>query len=91
MAQHRMGLCQGVRTAAFPPLFGTLLPIPRPSRKAPDGQVYHALNRSVGMMHRLREDADFESFQHDVIEALRRDPIRILSYCVSSNHWHFVV
>jgi hypothetical protein len=26
-----------------------------------------------------------------VIEALRRDPIRMLSYCVLSNHWHFVV
>ena len=42
-------------------------------------------------MHLLRKDADFEAFQHDVIEALRRDPIRMLSYCVLSNHWHFVV
>jgi REP-associated tyrosine transposase len=53
--------------------------------------VYHALNRSVGRMHLLRKDADFETFQHDVFEALRRDPIRMLSYCVLSNHWHFVV
>ena len=42
-------------------------------------------------MHLLRKDADFEAFQHDGVEALRRDPIRILSFCVSSNHWHFVV
>jgi putative transposase len=42
-------------------------------------------------MHLLRKDADFEAFQHDVIEALRRDPIRILSYCILSNDWHFVV
>jgi putative transposase len=54
-------------------------------------QVYHALNRSVGRMHLLRSDADFEAFEHDVIEALRRDPIRMLSYCVLSNHWHLVV
>ena len=42
-------------------------------------------------MHRLRKNADFEAFQHDVIEALRRDPNRIPSSFVLSNHWHFVV
>ena len=42
-------------------------------------------------MHLLRKDADFEAFQHDVIEALRRDPIRILSSCVLSNQYHFAV
>jgi REP-associated tyrosine transposase len=42
-------------------------------------------------MHLLRKDADFEAFRHEVIEALRRDPIRMLSYCVLSNHWCFVV
>jgi hypothetical protein len=31
-------------------------------------------------MHLFRTDADFEAFRHDVIEALRRDPIRMLSY-----------
>jgi hypothetical protein len=41
-------------------------------------------------MHLLRKNADFEAFQHDVIEALRRDPIRILSNCVLSNHWPLV-
>ena len=42
-------------------------------------------------MHIFHRDADLEAFQHDVIEALRRDPIRILSYCILSNDWHFVV
>jgi hypothetical protein len=37
--------------------------------KAPDGQVDHALNRSVGRMHLLRKDADFEAFQRVMIEA----------------------
>jgi hypothetical protein len=39
----------------------------------------------------LRKDVDFEAFQHDVIEALRPDPIRIPSSCVLSNHWCFVI
>src|SRR4051794_35281613 len=65
--------------------------MPRGARKAQDGQVYHVLNRSVGGMHLFHRDADLEAFQHDAIEALRRGPIRILSYCILSNDWHFVV
>jgi hypothetical protein len=42
-------------------------------------------------MHLLRKNADFEAFPHGVIEALRRDPIRIPSSCVLSNQWRFVV
>ncbi len=37
-----------------------------------------------------RED-DFEAFQRVMVEAHQRQPIRVLSYCVLSNHWHFVV
>ena len=70
---------------------GILLPMPRAARKAPGGQVYHVLNRSVGKMHLFGKDADFEAFQRVMIEAHQRHPIRILSYCVLSNHWHFAV
>jgi putative transposase len=53
--------------------------------------VYHVWNRSVGRMHLFRQAADFEAFERVMIEAHRRRPIRILSYCILSNHWHFVV
>jgi putative transposase len=39
----------------------------------------------------FRKDADFEAFQQVMVEANERHPIRILSYCVLSNQWHFVV
>jgi len=42
-------------------------------------------------MNLFRKDADFEAFQRVMIEAYPRHPIRILSYCLLSNHWHFVV
>jgi putative transposase len=42
-------------------------------------------------MHLFDQDTDFEAFQRVMIEAHQRHPIRILSYCVLSNHWHFVV
>ncbi len=70
---------------------GSFRTMPRAARKAPCGQVYHVLNRSVGRMHLFGKNADFEAFQRVMIEAHRRHPIRILSYCVLSNHWHFVV
>ena len=53
--------------------------------------MYHVLNRSVGKMHLFDKDADFEAFQGGMIEAHKRHPIRILSYCILSNHWHFAV
>src|SRR5271157_2356705 len=42
-------------------------------------------------MHLFGKNADFEAFQRVMIEPHQRHPIRILSYCVMSNHWHFVV
>jgi putative transposase len=53
--------------------------------------VYHVLNRSAGRIHLFRKDADFEAFQQVMIEAHERHPIRILCYCVMSDHWQFAV
>jgi putative transposase len=39
----------------------------------------------------FRKQADFEAFERVMVEAHERQPIRILSYCVLSSHWHFVV
>ncbi len=65
--------------------------MPRSARVAPGGLIYHVLNRSAGRMHMFRREGDFEAFERVMIEAHDRYPIRILSYVVMSNHWHFVV
>ena len=65
--------------------------MPRRPRVAPGGLVYHVLNRAVGRMVMFRRDADFEAFERIMQEAHELHPIRILSYCLMSNHWHFVV
>ena len=39
----------------------------------------------------FRKDVDFEAFERVMVEARQRQPIRVLSYCVMSNHWHLVV
>jgi putative transposase len=35
----------------------------------------------------FRKESDFEAFERVMVEAHQRQPIRILSYCVLSNHW----
>src|SRR4051812_2196592 len=65
--------------------------MPRTARKAPAALIYHVLNRSVGRLRLFRSDADFEAFERVMIEAFARCPLPLLSYCVMSNHWHFVV
>jgi putative transposase len=42
-------------------------------------------------MHMFRREADFGAFDRVMIETHQRQPHRILSYCVLSDHWHFVV
>ena len=64
--------------------------MPRAARVAPGGLIYHVFNRSVGRMDLFKKDADFEAFQRVILEAQRRFPVRILAYCIMSNHWHFV-
>jgi putative transposase len=65
--------------------------MPRTARVAPGGQVYHVLNRSVGRQRLFVSRADFEAFERIIFEAHERHPIRILSYALLSNRWHFVV
>jgi putative transposase len=63
----------------------------RKARIAPPGLIYHVMNRTDGRFRMLRRDADFEAFERVLVEAHERRPLRILSYCLMGNHWHFVV
>ena len=39
----------------------------------------------------LRTQKDLAAFEQIILEAHERCPLRILSYCLMGNHWHFVV
>jgi putative transposase len=49
------------------------------------------LNRANGRLRLFRKDEDFLAFEKVLIEAMRRRPVRLLDWCLMSNHWHFVV
>jgi putative transposase len=53
--------------------------------------VYHVLNRGVGRMRLFRKAADFAAMERVMEEAVERTGIRILAYCLMSNHWHFLL
>ena len=65
--------------------------MPRTARKAPGGMVYHVINRGVGKNQLFFNEDDYQSFERVIHETLEKRPMRILSYCLMPNHWHFVL
>jgi putative transposase len=65
--------------------------MPRRSRVAPGGFVYHCLNRAVARLALFEKREDYAAFERVLEEAAQRHPMRILAYCVMPNHWHLVL
>jgi putative transposase len=65
--------------------------MPRRLRHAVGGYVYHVLNRAVGRFTLFPKATDFNAFIRVLTEAHERTPMRLLAYCVMSNHWHLVL
>ena len=65
--------------------------MPRTARVTPGGMVFHVLNRGVGRMRLFRKDRDYEAFEEIVEKTLLTCPMRICSYCLMPNHWHFIL
>ncbi len=63
----------------------------RGPRQAPGGLVYHVLNRAVARLPLFEKPADYAAFLRVLAETLDRFPLRILSFSLMPNHWHFVV
>jgi putative transposase len=65
--------------------------MPRQARNAPGGLVYHVLNRANGRLRLFKKEEDFLAFERVLKLAHEQVPIRILSWCMMSNHWHLVL
>ena len=68
-----------------------LLAMPRRLRVSSGGYAYHVLNRAVGRARIFGKPRDFEAFEEVLVEAKKRLPLRLLAWCVMSNHWHLVL
>jgi putative transposase len=65
--------------------------MPRRTRTGTGGFIFHAINRAAGGWRLFDTDHDFTAFLGILEEGLRITPIRILSYTLMPNHWHFVL
>lgn len=53
------------------------------------GEVYHVLNRANARVTIFMKQKDFEAFENILEEAKDKYLMRILSYQIMPNHWHF--
>lgn len=65
--------------------------MPRRNRFKLHGVAFHVMNRAVRGTTIFRTNRDFEAFATIVREGLSRSTVKVLSYQVLDNHWHFVM
>ena len=65
--------------------------MPRTSRAAVGGMVYHVLNRGNGRMQIFRSPADYQTFAELMVAGKQRADVEIFAFCLMPNHWHLVL
>ena len=65
--------------------------MPRSSRIAPVGLMFHMFNRDVDRMLRFEASGDYGTYEHCLQRAQNVVPMRRWSYCVMPDHWHLVL
>ncbi len=65
--------------------------MPRSRRSSLDAPYFHVINRSVRKAPIFKRPPDYRAFLGVLQEGLDRFPIRLVAFCVLSNHWHLIV
>jgi putative transposase len=65
--------------------------MPRRSRSHLSECYVHVINRSAHKGRLFERSNDYRDFLRILREGLDRYPVRIVAYCLMSNHWHLVV
>ena len=63
----------------------------RTARASQGGFVYHVLNRGNGRTDVFHNDDDYAAFVTLMQEAHEKVPIRLVGYCLMTNHFHLVL
>ena len=65
--------------------------MPRTARASIGGICYHVLNRGNARQAVFHEDEDYQRFVELVQGACARVPMRVLAWCLMSNHFHLAL
>jgi len=65
--------------------------MPRPRRAAEGGLIYRALNRANARLGIFENDEDYTAFERVLAQAVARYDLRLLAYCVITNHFHLLL
>lgn len=65
--------------------------MPRTARQIIGGYCYHVMSRGNGRAKVFHTNSDYLGFLELMHRANSRIPLRLLSYCLMPNHFHFVV
>jgi putative transposase len=65
--------------------------MPRVARGLADGMIYHVINRGNGRQEVFHKDDDFQAFITLLREAKEKHPVKLLGYCLMSNHFHLLL
>ena len=63
----------------------------RTARASQGGYVYYVLNRGNGRGDVFHKDEDFAAFVRLMCEASEKVPMRLVGYCLMTNHFHLVL
>ena len=78
-------------TFVFLDVWYNVIHMSRTNRVDVGGEVYHCLNRTVGKQKVFIKDKDYQAFERMIEEVVDATGMRILAYCIMSNHFHFVL
>ena len=65
--------------------------MPRKARASVGGMCYHVINRGNNRSEVFHKDQDYIRFTEMMGEAVERQPMRVLSWCLMPNHFHLVL
>lgn len=65
--------------------------MPRARRTSLAAPFFHVVNRSVRRLPIFVRPPDYRAFLRVLEEGLARYPVRLVAFCVLSNHWHLVL
>jgi REP-associated tyrosine transposase len=65
--------------------------VPRVTRGLADGMIYHVINRGNCRQEVFHKDSDFQAFVSLLREAREKHPVKLMAYCLMSNHFHLLL